>query len=73
MEIEVCPGIVQPFIENAIWHGVRALEDRKGFISIRFVPSGHEGLKCIIEDDGIGRTASMKNKLNQRTAINLKE
>ncbi len=28
-EIEVCPGIVQPFIENAIWHGVRALEERK--------------------------------------------
>ncbi len=64
-EIEVCPGIVQPFIENAIWHGVRALEDRKGMISIRFVPSGAEGLMCIIEDDGVGRKASLKEQGEQ--------
>jgi|WetSurMetagenome_2_1015567.scaffolds.fasta_scaffold00002_108 ligand-binding sensor domain-containing protein len=61
-DIEVCPGIVQPFIENAIWHGVRALEDRKGQINIRFEPAGVEGLRCIIEDDGIGRMASINNK-----------
>ena len=61
-ETEVCPGIVQPFIENAIWHGVRPLENRKGFITIRFFPAGDEGLKCNIEDDGIGRTASLASK-----------
>jgi LytS/YehU family sensor histidine kinase len=61
-EIEVCPGIVQPFIENAIWHGVRPLENHKGFILIRFLPAGDEGLRCIIEDDGIGRTASLASK-----------
>ncbi len=63
-EIEVCPGIVQPFIENSIWHGVRALEDRKGNISIRFTQSVSGGLKCFIEDDGIGRSASQKAGMN---------
>jgi hypothetical protein len=62
-ELDVCPGIVQPFIENAIWHGVRPLEKRKGMINIRFITAKNEGLKCIIEDDGIGRTASMKSRV----------
>jgi LytS/YehU family sensor histidine kinase len=61
-EIEVCPGIVQPLIENAIWHGVRPLEMRKGMITIRYIPSDGEGIKGIIEDDGIGRISSMKSK-----------
>lgn len=58
--LKVCPGIVQPFIENAIWHGVRALENRKGFISIRFMPVDDKKIKCIIEDDGIGIEASLR-------------
>ena len=33
---EVFPGMVQPFIENAIWHGVRGLQFRKGFIKVDF-------------------------------------
>jgi len=61
-ETQVCPGIVQPFIENAIWHGVRALENRKGFIRISFIPSSDDGLKCIIEDDGVGRVFSANRR-----------
>lgn len=61
-EIEVYPGIVQPFIENAIWHGVRALENRKGMIKIVFSPVSDEITRCTIEDDGIGRKASIANK-----------
>jgi ligand-binding sensor domain-containing protein len=57
---EVFPGMVQPFIENAVWHGVRGLEDRKGYINIvfRFIDAGH--LQCLILDDGIGRSNSKK-------------
>lgn len=61
-DIEVYPGIVQPFIENAIWHGVRALENRKGMIRIVFLPGSEGNIRCIIEDDGIGRKASIANQ-----------
>jgi hypothetical protein len=59
---EVFPGMVQPFIENAIWHGVRGLQYRKGFITIRFIlnPSGH--LQCEVTDDGIGRKLAEQGK-----------
>ncbi|MFN8239749.1 MAG: histidine kinase [Bacteroidales bacterium] len=62
-EISVFPGLVQPFVENAIWHGVRALEDRKGHINVKFTHAGRLKIKCIISDDGVGReiTASFSN------------
>jgi sensor histidine kinase YesM len=46
------PLIIQPFVENAIWHGLQKI-DRGGNlrIYIRFV---NEELYCTIEDDGIG-------------------
>lgn len=53
--IEIYPGMVQPFIENAIWHGVRNLQNRKGFIRIEFAPVNETKIRCFIEDDGIGR------------------
>lgn len=60
-EIKVSPGLVQPFIENAIWHGVRGLEQRKGFINVKFYFV--EGrMVCEIEDDGIGRKKSGEMK-----------
>jgi sugar lactone lactonase YvrE len=62
----ISPGLVQPFIENSIWHGVRALEKRKGFIKVKFSPSGKDMIKCIVEDDGIGRKASMRSCTGKR-------
>jgi LytS/YehU family sensor histidine kinase len=61
---EVSPGIAQPFIENAIWHGVRALTNRKGFIRVSFEVNDETSIRCIIEDDGIGRQASLSGKQN---------
>jgi LytS/YehU family sensor histidine kinase len=56
--IEVFPGLIQPFIENAIWHGVRALEKGKGLIRIRMTGTDNHKVTCIIDDDGIGRKRS---------------
>ena len=54
--------ILQPFVENAILHGIRHLTERKGFISVRLrkikSESGKEILFCVIQDNGIGRKAS---------------
>lgn len=47
------PMLAQPFIENAIEHGIKHKED-KGHISIRFEHK-NGSMELIIEDDGIGR------------------
>lgn len=61
--IRVSPGLVQPFVENAIWHGVMGLNNRKGLIRVAFRMKGTI-LVCLVEDDGVGRTRSeaMKDK-----------
>ncbi len=64
LDLMVFPGMVQPFIENAIWHGVRGLEGRKGFVKIRFSKEITGSLKCSIEDDGIGRKKAEAHKSN---------
>lgn len=64
-EIYVFPGMVQPFIENAIWHGIRPLENKKGFIRVQFNHLNSKKIQCIIQDNGIGRKQAQKlsNKL----------
>ncbi|MBR9920974.1 MAG: GAF domain-containing protein [Bacteroidetes bacterium] len=53
--------LIQPFVENAIWHG---LLPKKGAreLRIEFSLQEEDFLKCTIEDNGIGRTASMDSK-----------
>jgi streptogramin lyase len=55
MQISVFPGLVQPIIENAIWHGIRGLEESTGRIKVTFKTVDRQSIKCIVEDDGIGR------------------
>ncbi|MEP2026404.1 MAG: histidine kinase [Reichenbachiella sp.] len=59
-ELEIPPMLIQPYIENAIWHGLRYKED-KGFLRVHICPNG-AGVKISVEDDGIGRTASKQHK-----------
>jgi sensor histidine kinase YesM len=51
--IQVPPMMIQPFVENAIIHGLRK-KDSKGSIVIHFKING-EVLICVIRDNGIGR------------------
>jgi signal transduction histidine kinase len=52
--------IIQPFIENAIWHGIMPKDDG-GTVTIRVSRNANQVI-CSIEDDGIGRTMSEQNK-----------
>ncbi len=45
--------VLQPFIENAIWHGLQH-KDSQGHLHIGFTREGQQ-IHCVIEDDGIGR------------------
>jgi hypothetical protein len=53
-ETFVPPLITQPFVENAVWHGLLPLKDRKPRLLISVKREGEE-LKIIIEDNGIGQ------------------
>ena len=53
----VPPLIIQPFIENAIWHGLMHLKERQGELIVTF-DRENEMLKCTVEDNGIGRKKS---------------
>lgn len=55
-QIEIPPMLVQPYIENAIWHGLR-YKPEKGYLKIDIESRG-EQLRVKIEDDGIGRKQS---------------
>jgi Tfp pilus assembly protein PilF len=58
--IEVPPMLVQPYIENAVWHGLRYKEE-KGLLTLRFSQEG-EMLIVEITDNGIGRKRSAELK-----------
>ena len=60
--LKVPPLIIQPYAENAIWHGLMQKEE-KGHLVIELFQED-ESLLCKISDDGIGRkkAAELKSK-----------
>jgi hypothetical protein len=62
---EIPPMLIQPYIENAIWHGISHKEGN-GIIKICFILENENLLKCEIIDDGVGRKKAYKIKNAQR-------
>ena len=60
-EIKIPTLLVQPFVENAIWHGLMHKEGMKELL-IEFSEEG-SFIKCIVEDNGIGREKSGERKI----------
>jgi sensor histidine kinase YesM len=56
--------IIQPYIENAIWHGLLHKET-KGKLLLSFTKSTENCIKVIIEDNGIGREKALELKSKQ--------
>tara|TARA_R110002020_G_scaffold259768_3_gene473895 strand:- start:45998 stop:47068 length:1071 start_codon:yes stop_codon:yes gene_type:complete len=64
----VPPLIIQPFVENSIWHGL-APQNEKGKITIN-IRKDREYISIVIDDNGVGRkgattTRSMGLKITQ--------
>ena len=59
--LEIPSMIIQPFVENAIHHGLRNLEHQDGRLSIRFYKNA-EHLYCEVDDNGIGMEESKRLK-----------
>lgn len=50
------PGmIVQPFVENAIWHGLMHKPGGGGHIRVAFLGLSDAQLRCTVEDNGVDR------------------
>ncbi len=64
----VPPMLIQPYIENAIWHGLRYRET-EGFLRVS-ITTDKSYLKVVVEDNGIGRkkSAELKTK-NQKATV----
>jgi len=60
-EIKLPTLLVQPFVENAIWHGLMHKEGDR-LLQVKFSEFG-DCLHCSIEDNGIGRERSNETKL----------
>jgi LytS/YehU family sensor histidine kinase len=58
--INIPPMLIQPFIENAIWHGLRYRDD-KGMLLVG-IKKFDDTLQIIVEDNGIGRKKSEELK-----------
>ncbi len=56
--LEIPSMVIQPFVENAINHGLLQKEG-KGHLLIHFFME-KEALVCLVKDDGIGREKAMK-------------
>ena len=62
---QIPPMLLQPYIENAIWHGLRYKEE-KGFLKIAVHQIAHGLLEITIVDNGIGRKKSAELKTSNQ-------
>ncbi len=67
--VEVPPLIIQPYVENAIWHGLLHKETN-GHLSVRVCMCSETMLEVVIEDNGIGREKA--RELKSKTATSRK-
>ncbi len=60
-EIKIPTLLVQPFVENAIWHGLMHKEGERS-LKVSFKEDG-DFIRCTVEDNGIGRKKAAEMKL----------
>jgi tetratricopeptide (TPR) repeat protein len=66
-DFKIPPMLLQPYVENAVWHGLRYKKD-KGLLEIKMQQKDNETLEIMISDNGIGRkySKSLKSKNQQK-------
>ena len=63
-KIKVPPLVLQPFLENALWHGLSSKKGDKNILLSVYKPS-ENFIQIDIQDNGIGRKASAQIKSNK--------
>lgn len=62
--------IIQPIVENAIWHGLSVIEE-DGMVTIRFTKNITNCLTVIIEDNGIGIEKAKAMAVNKESHLEI--
>ena len=70
-EFQIPPMLLQPYIENAVWHGLR-YKTEKGYLNIAVKPKSKDEITISISDDGIGRERSKALKTENQKKQNSK-
>ena len=60
-QFQIPPMLLQPYVENAVWHGLRYKEE-KGFLKVALSKKDEEIISIEISDNGIGRRKSKELK-----------
>jgi len=60
-EYQIPPMLLQPYVENAVWHGLRYKKE-KGNLSVTIQKKNENSIEITISDDGIGRNKSKELK-----------
>jgi len=68
-EITIPPFLIQPFVENAILHGLIPLKGSEGILKIVLKSINSETIQITIEDNGVGRIVSTEKKEKTHTSI----
>ena len=69
-DYKVPPLIVQPFVENAIHHGLRKRKDNNGVLTIN-IERVEDKIIYHIEDNGIGRVAAAKTTKSEHSSYGM--
>jgi sensor histidine kinase YesM len=59
--IEIPPLLLQPYVENAIWHGLMH-KPEGGMVGVKVEPMSEDYLRITIADNGIGRAKATELK-----------
>ena len=70
-EFQIPPMLLQPYIENAVWHGLRYKKE-KGKLDITISQSAKDQIHITIADNGIGREKSKAMKTQNQKKHNSK-
>ena len=62
--VQIPSMIIQPYIENAIWHGLLHKET-KGKLTLEITKLDNAMIKVVVTDDGIGRQKALELKSKQ--------